>query len=107
MSEDVSITPEQYDVIARIQQKTLEMLVANDSVTDIFNTLCSLAESVLPNAAASIMMKDRSHGLLNVRCAPSIPVEGQDALANLQPGPCGGSCGNAVFHNEAQYVQNT
>lgn len=107
MSDNVSITPKQYDVIAGIQQKTLEMLVANDPVNDIFNTLCFLAESALSNAAASIMMMDASDGLLSVKCAPSIPPIGHEALANLQPGPCGGSCGNAVFHNEAQYVQNT
>jgi len=107
MSEDVSISPKQYDVIANIQQKTLEMLVANDSMADIFNTLCLLAESVLPNAVSSIMMKDECNGLLSVKCAPSIPPAGHEALANLQPGPCGGSCGNAIFHNEAQYVQNT
>jgi hypothetical protein len=28
-------------------------------------------------------------------------------LSNLKPGPGGGSCGNAVFKNEAQFVQNT
>ncbi len=97
----------QYDVIADIQQKTLEMLVAEDTTKDILNTLCSLAESALSNSVASIMMKDEQNGLLSVKCAPSIPSVGHDALANLQPGPHGGSCGNAVFHNEAQYVQNT
>jgi len=107
MSEDVSITPKQYDVIADIMQKTLKMLVANEPVTSILNTLCSLAESALPNAVASIMMLDESNGLLSVKCAPSIPAVGHKALESLEPGPCGGSCGNAVFHNKAQYVQNT
>ena len=106
MSEDVSITPKQYDVIAEIMQKTLKMLVANDSVADILNTLCSLAESVLPNAAASIMMLESSSGLLTVKCAPSIPLVGREALTNLKPSPFSGACGNAVFYNEAQYVQN-
>jgi PAS domain S-box-containing protein/diguanylate cyclase (GGDEF)-like protein len=107
MSEDVLITPKQYDIIADIQQQTLEKLVANDPVTDILNSLCILAESILPNAVASIMMMDASDGLLSVMCAPSIPTIGHEALASLQPGISGGSCGNAVFHNEAQYVQNT
>ncbi len=107
MSEYVLITPKQYDIIAGIQQQTLEKLVANDPVADILNYLCLLAESALSNAVASIMMIDASDGLLSVMCAPSIPTTGHEVLANLQPGPCGGSCGNAVFHNEAQYVQNT
>jgi PAS domain S-box-containing protein/diguanylate cyclase (GGDEF)-like protein len=107
MSDDVVITPQQYEIIADIQQKILEKLVTNDPVAEILNSLCLLAESILPNAAASIMMIDASDGLLNVMCAPSIPSVGHEALANLQPGLGGGSCGNAVFHNEAQYVQNT
>ncbi|PHR80951.1 MAG: diguanylate cyclase [Colwellia sp.] len=107
MSDDVLITPKQYDIIADIQQQTLEKLVTNAPVVEILNSLCLLAESILPNAVASIMMIDASDGLLSVMCAPSIPTVGHKALANLQPGPCGGSCGNAVFHNEAQYVQNT
>lgn len=62
-----------------------------------------LAESILPNAVASIMMIDASDGLLNVMCAPSIPSVGHQALTNLEPGVGGGSCGNAVFHNEGQW----
>jgi len=107
MIEDVLITPKQYDIIADIQQQTLEKLVTNAPMEVILNSLCLLAESALPNSVASIMMIDVSDCLLSVMCAPSIPAVGHEALANLQPGPCGGSCGNAVFHNDAQYVQNT
>jgi PAS domain S-box-containing protein len=107
MSEDVLITSHQYDIIANIQQQIIETLVTNAPVADILNSICLLAESVLPNAVASIMMVDARDGLLNMMCAPSIPSVGHDALANLHPGIGGGSSGNAVFHNEAQYVQNT
>ena len=107
MSEDVLISPLQYDVIADIQKKILEKLVNNEPIPDILNALCSLAESFLPNSVASIMMVEPSSGLLNVMCAPSIPAVGHDALANLKPGLGGGSCGNAVFHNNPQFVQNT
>jgi PAS domain S-box-containing protein/diguanylate cyclase (GGDEF)-like protein len=107
MSEDVLITPQQYDIIADIQQKILVKLVTDYPITDILNSLCLLAESILPNAVASIMMIDSSNGLLNVMCAPSIPSVGHAALANLQPGSGGGSCGNTILHNKAQYVQNT
>jgi hypothetical protein len=61
----------------------------------------------LPNVVASIMIIDASNSLLNVMCAPSILSVGHAALANLQPGSGGGSCGNTIFHNKAQYVQNT
>ena len=107
MSEAVLITPQQYDVIAGIQHQILEKLVAEDPILDILNSLCVFAESLLPNSVASIMMTDVSDGLLSVMCAPSIPVTGHKALAKLKPQLGGGSCGNAVFHNEAQFVQNT
>ena len=107
MNEAVKITPEQYDIIADIQQQTLVKLASNVPAIEILNALCSLAESVLSNAVASIMLTDRSIGLLSVLCAPSLPQEGHEALANIKPGPSGGSCGNAVFSNQAQFVQNT
>ncbi len=107
MNEAVNITPEQYDIIAYIQQQTLAKLASNVPAIEILNALCSLAESVLSNAVASIMLTDETTGFLSVLCAPSIPQEDHKALASLKPGPFGGSCGNAVFYNEAQFVQNT
>ncbi|MEY8215318.1 MAG: PAS domain S-box protein, partial [Colwellia sp.] len=107
MNESVPITPQQYDFITDIQQKILKKLVSEQSIDVVLTALCSLAESVLDNAVASIMMIDKNTGLMDVLSAPSIPTEGHQALCNLQPGPYGGSCGNAVFYNEAQFVQNT
>jgi len=107
MSKSVPITPQQYDFIADMQQQILKELVSEQSVDIVLAALCSLAESVLDNAVASIMMVDENTGLMSVLSAPSILIEGHQALANLQPGPGGGSCGNAVFYNKAQFVQNT
>jgi len=61
----------------------------------------------LDESVASIMILDKRTGLMSVLSAPSIPKEGHDALRNLKPGLHGGSCGNAVFENEAQYVLDT
>jgi PAS domain S-box-containing protein/diguanylate cyclase (GGDEF)-like protein len=107
MTKNISITAEEYAAISNIQQEILEKLVVDAPSIDILSALCFLAESLLPNSVASIMMVDEKSGLMSVLCAPSIPQQGHDALANLQPGPCGGSCGNAVFHNKPQFVQNT
>jgi PAS domain S-box-containing protein/diguanylate cyclase (GGDEF)-like protein len=107
ISDDVLITPLQYDIIANIQNITLEKLVSTASIIDILESICLLSESALPNAVASIMMIEKSDGLLNVMCAPSIPAVGRKAFTNLEPGVTGGSCGNAIFYNEPQYVENT
>ena len=105
--DEVTITPEEYNNILDIQQTILDMIASRDSCTDILAHLCTLAESLLPNSVASIMLVDKSTGLMSVLSAPSVPQVGHDALANLQPGLGGGSCGNAVFHNEPQYVKDT
>ncbi|EDZ61335.1 diguanylate cyclase/phosphodiesterase (GGDEF/EAL) with PAS/PAC sensor(s) [Sulfurimonas gotlandica GD1] len=104
---EVPITPDEYNEILDIQQNILNMIASRGYCTDILSQLCILAERLLPNSVASIMLVDKATGLMSVLSAPSVPQAGHDALANLKPGVGGGSCGNAVFHNEPQYVQDT
>ena len=104
---EVPITTREYNNILNIQNTILEMIASHTKASDVLETLCTMAESLLPNSVASVMLKDEKTGLLSVLAAPSVPEVGHNALKNLQPGPAGGSCGNAVFHNEAQYVVDT
>ena len=83
------------------------MIASHDNYFIVLESLCKLAEQLLPNSVASIMMINQASGRMSVLSAPSVPQVGHDALSNLKPGIHGGSCGNAVFHNEAQYVSNT
>ena len=83
------------------------MVAEQQHTKDILKRLCHLAESLLPNSVASIMLLDPNTKLLNIKCAPSIPQVGIDTLKNLRPCPKSGSCGNAVFKNKPQFVQNT
>ena len=106
-NEEIVLSPKEYNQILNIQQQILEMVASHIQTSKILSKLCSLAESLLPNSVASIMMKNKDSGLMSVICAPSIPQSGQERLANLKPGPKGGSCGNAVFRNIPQFVQNT
>jgi len=105
--EEVIITTQEYNDILEIQQKILGMIAARGHYKTILGNLCTLAEKLLQNSVASIMILDIETNLMSVLSAPSIPQVGHDALKNLQPGPGGGSCGNAVFRNEPQYVLNT
>ena len=105
--DEVPISEDEYNNILNIQQETLAMLAQGADSDAILAHLCQLAEKLLPNSVASIMLLDDNSGLMSVLSAPSIPQVGHDALQNLQPGEGGGSCGNAVFRNEAQYVKNT
>lgn len=105
--EEVTLTPLEYSKILDIQHSIFELLTVGYNEKEILSTLCQMAEKFLPNSVASIMILDNSTGLMSVISAPSIPQAGHDALQGLKPGPGGGSCGNAVFRNEAQYVKNT
>lgn len=105
--EVVALTPEEYTRILEIQEKIFVLLTKSNNTQILLDSLCKLAESCLPNSVASIMMKNDETGEMFVLSAPSIPKEGCDRLNGLKPGPGGGSCGNAVFRNESQFVANT
>lgn len=105
--DEVTITPNEYNIILEFQQEILQMIASRKNSTKVLENLCLLAEKLLPNSVASIMLLDKTTGLMNVLSAPSVPQVGHVALANLKPGLGGGSCGNAIFHNEPQFVANT
>lgn len=105
--EEVILTPLEYSGILDIQQNIFELLAVGHNEAKVLTRLCEMAEQLLPNSVASVMILDPDTGLMNVICAPSIPPAGHEALHGLKPGPGGGSCGNAVFRNEAQYVKDT
>lgn len=106
-SEEVVLTPSEYNRILDLQQSIFELLTTEHNEQEILSKLCEMAEETLPNAVASVMLLDPKTGLMNVISAPSIPPVGHEALQGLKPGIGGGSCGNAVFHNEPQYVFDT
>lgn len=105
--DEVPITPQEYNDILEIQNSILDMMASQAKTSNILSKLCLLAEKLLPNSVASVMIKNTKSGLLSVLSAPSIANIGHKTLENLKPGPHGGSCGNAVFHNEAQFVSDT
>jgi len=106
-TDELVLSPEEYNNILEMQQAIFKLLVIGHNDQEVLTRLCLFAESLLPNSVASVMLKDPETNLLNVVCAPSVPEVGHSALAGLKPGPGGGSCGNAVYHNEPQYVTDT
>ncbi|HEX5670405.1 MAG TPA: PAS domain S-box protein, partial [Sulfuricurvum sp.] len=105
--EEALLTPSEYNNILDLQQNIFELLTVGYNEKEVLTKLCEMAEKLLPNSVASVMLFDSETGLMNVISAPSIPQVGHDALTGLKPGPGGGSCGNAVYRNEAQYVHDT
>ena len=104
---EVPITNEEYQNILDIQENILSLTAHDTQPQEILDTLCTMAEALLPNAVASLMLKSDEDGLMYVKAAPSVPPVGWDALNGIKPGPSAGSCANAVYHGESQYIVNT
>ncbi len=94
-----------FDELLDLQNRILGLAASNNNCTELMAQLCLMAENLTPNSLASIMLYNKSEGRLYVHTAPSTPQEAIDALNGLQVGI--GSCGNAVYHGEAMYVNNT
>ncbi len=102
-----NLTPAQITQIMNLQNELLQDIVLVNQTQATLDKLCHLAEHLLPNAVASIMLLDNDKQGLHVFAAPSIPDVAIQALNGLQPGPHAGSCGTAVYREEPVFVSNT
>ncbi len=105
ISPDDSVSFAQLELLYQLQRNILEDVALKKGYKSVLIKLCHMAEEMVPNSLASIMLLD-DNGLLNVLVAPSIPKEGVDALNGLVPGPYGGSCGNTVYRKKPTFVSN-
>lgn len=106
LGAEIEISSEDYNKILDLEEQILEMVASNHQTYEILDQVCIMAESLLKDSVASILIKNNK-GDLDVEAAPSIPDDAKNLLNNLTPGPNNGSCGNAVYYNEPQYIQNT
>ena len=104
---EVPITNEEYQNILDIQQEVLSLTALEAKTQDILNRICKMLESLLPNAVASLMIKNPEDGRIYVKAAPTVPQAGWDVLDGIEPGPHSGSCGNAIHHGKPQFISNT
>ena len=106
-ADHTSLSGEEQQRLLDLQQAILESVAGGIDHKEAIAQICRLGEGLLPNSVASVMLLDENHELLNVYAAPSIPPEGIAQLNGLKPGPGGGSCGNVIYTQEAQFVSNT
>lgn len=114
ITQPISTLPDCFDLtnfeqskILQFQQEILELIVLGNDYKEICEKICLLIEQLLENAVASVMLLDKDKQCMNVFAAPSIPAECITQLNGLRPNPEEGSCGNAVFQQEAVYIENT
>jgi len=93
--------------ILGFQQAILESIAHGHDHMKVINDVCILAEQLLPNSVASVMLLDAAGELLNVHAAPSLGPESIAKLNGLRPGPGAGSCGNVVYCKEPVFVPDT
>jgi len=103
---EYDVTTEQAGELLALQREILEQVALGVDYREILDALCKSAEQIVANAVASIMVYDETGESLTVLAAPSISPEAVALLNGLVPGERAGSCGTAVYHNEAQYVAN-
>jgi len=104
-SNELSV--EQSSALLEIQRKVMEKVALGHDPQLTLDALCHSVEAMVDNAVASVMKFDKSTMFLEVISAPSLPGEAKSCLDGLIPDRYAGSCGTAVYSNEAQYVYDT
>ena len=105
-TEFCELSAGEQELLLGLQQSILEAVALGKDARAVVDDVCRLQEQLLPNAVGSVMLLDERH-LLNVYAAPSIPPAGTARLNGLRPGPKAGSCGNAIYREEAVFVADT
>lgn len=98
------VSPEEYDKILKMQHELLHLTAYETQPQTILDKLCKIAESLLPNAVASLMLHEKSGNYLYVKAAPSVARKDWKSLDGITPNPYAGSCANAVYSGEPHYL---
>jgi diguanylate cyclase (GGDEF)-like protein len=102
-----ALTLEESSKIVKVQRDILEIVVTGEDAQNALDSLCKIAEDIVDNAIASIMIFNACQSELLVRSAPSLSHQACEALNGLVPGEFAGSCGTAVYRGIPQFVCDT
>lgn len=98
---------EEQTQLLNLQRAILKSIAQGAEHLEVIKQTCLLAESLLSNSFSSVMLMDDHYQHLNVYVAPSLTPEQIQKINGLRPSPGGGSCGNVIYQQKAQYVSNT
>lgn len=101
----IQLSMQEQQAFLDIQNSILRMVATSRPQQEILAELCLMAEALVPNSIATVMMI-KEHECLDIISAPTVPMDGQALLNGLKPGPTAGTCGNAVYRNEAVFISN-
>jgi len=101
------LTVKESHQLVNIQRDILELVVTGNDYQFALEELCRLAEGIVPDALASIMLLNEAKTALEIRSAPSATPDVKSQLDGLVPGMNSGSCGTAVYQESAQFINDT
>ena len=84
----------------RLQNDILEMVATGEPLAATTHELCLRVQEILPDVVCSILTVD-PNGRLKPLAGPSLPQDYVAALEGLEIGPNVGSCGSAIYLDEA------
>jgi PAS domain S-box-containing protein len=87
-----------------VEKRILEMVAKGNSLAEILDSLCRLAEAQAGDVLASILLVDGDH--LRHGGAPNLPKAYTDAINGTLIGPSAGSCGTAAYRGEPVIVED-
>jgi len=87
-----------------LQAEILEHIAISHPRDQILDQLCILAEDIIDNCVASVMMYNHNRTYLTVVSSPNLPKEAIEALNGTVPGEGAGSCANAVLYGKPTFV---
>ena len=94
--------------LLNLQNRILEdILSGKQTVQQLLDSLCQLAEKLVPDSIASVSMMDKEDLQLQVLAAPSASDEIMADFSGLKPAVGSGSCANTIFTSTPTFVTNT
>lgn len=96
----------QIEVLRDGQNKILEIMTKNATLTDIFNKIIQLIEMQQSDSKCAILMMDDDQQHLRHYIAPGLPESYLKAVGRIKIDPHAGSSGVAAYTREPVFVQD-
>ncbi|WP_052144718.1 bifunctional diguanylate cyclase/phosphodiesterase [Halalkalibacter okhensis] len=88
------------------QNQIVQMIAANEPLSNILNELVSIVEIYIPGSICSIQLYNKKTNTLEKTTSRTLPEEYIRAIDGIKAGPNVGSCGTAVYEKQTVIVTN-
>ena len=90
-----------------LQRIILEKTVKGNSLTELLNDLCLQVQQIVPSSICTVMLLEKSTGVLNILAAPQALESACAILNGLVPGERSGACGTALYTGKPVIITDT